>query len=39
MAVADRARDFWDRISPRERKLVVLLAVALPIVLAIWLGL
>jgi hypothetical protein len=39
MAVADRARDFWDRISPRERKLVVLLAVAMPIVLAIWLGL
>jgi hypothetical protein len=39
MAVADRARDFWDRISPRERKLVVLLAVAVPITLAIWLGL
>jgi type II secretory pathway component PulM len=38
MAVADRARDFWDRISPRERKLVVLLAVAVPITLAIWLG-
>jgi type II secretory pathway component PulM len=39
MAVADRARDFWDRISPRERKLVVLLAVAAPITVAIWLGL
>ncbi len=39
MAIADRARDFWDRISPRERKLVVLLAVAVPITLAIWLGL
>ncbi|HSK02717.1 MAG TPA: type II secretion system protein GspM [Kofleriaceae bacterium] len=39
MAVADRARDFWDRISPRERKLVVLLAIAVPITLAIWLGL
>ena len=39
MAVADRARDFWDRISPRERMLVVLMAVAVPITLAIWLGL
>jgi hypothetical protein len=39
MAVADRARDFWDRISPRERKLVVLLAIAAPITLAIWFGL
>ena len=38
MAVADRARDFWDRISPRERMLVVLLAVAVPITLALWLG-
>ena len=38
MAFADRAQDFWDRISPRERMLVVLLAVATPIVLAIWLG-
>ena len=39
MALADRARDFWDRISPRERKLVVLLAIAVPITLAVWLGL
>jgi type II secretion system (T2SS) protein M len=39
MAFSDRARDFWDRISPRERKLVVLLAVAVPLTLAIWLGL
>lgn len=38
MAFADRAQDFWDRISPRERKLVVLLAVAVPILLALWLG-
>jgi hypothetical protein len=38
MAVADRARDFWDRISPRERKLVVLLAIATPITLALWFG-
>jgi hypothetical protein len=39
MAVTERARDFWDRISPRERKLVVLLAIAAPITLAIWFGL
>jgi hypothetical protein len=38
-AVSERARDFWDRISPRERGLVVLLAVAAPITIAIWLGL
>ena len=40
MATAsERARDFWDRISPRERRLVVVLAIATPIILAIWLGL
>ena len=39
MAISDRARDFWDRISPRERRLVVLGGIALPIVLALWLGL
>lgn len=39
MAVADRARDFWDRISPRERKLVVLMAIAVPITLTIWFAL
>jgi hypothetical protein len=39
MAITDKARDFWDRISPRERKLVVFLAVAIPLGLAIWLGL
>jgi hypothetical protein len=39
MAFSDRARDFWDRISPRERKLVVFLSVAVPLGLAIWLGL
>ncbi len=42
MSIADqiqnRARDFWDRISPRERNLVVLLALASPIVIALWLG-
>lgn len=39
MSATDRARDFWDRISPRERKLVVLLGIAVPITLAIFLGL
>lgn len=39
MAIADRASDFWNRISPRERKLVVLLAIATPLVIALWLGL
>ena len=39
MNISERARDFWDRISPRERRLVVLAAIAAPITLAIWLGL
>ncbi|HEY5947253.1 MAG TPA: hypothetical protein VIV40_17235 [Kofleriaceae bacterium] len=40
MSVAtDKARDFWDRISPRERRLVIIAAIALPVTLAIWLGL
>ncbi|MDX2089454.1 MAG: type II secretion system protein GspM [Kofleriaceae bacterium] len=38
-SLAERARDFWDRISPRERRLVVLLAVAVPLTIAVWLGL
>jgi hypothetical protein len=38
-ALSDKARDFWDRISPRERRLVLIAAVALPVTLAIWLGL
>lgn len=38
-AITDRARDFWDRISPRERRLVLIAAVAVPITIAIWLGL
>jgi hypothetical protein len=37
--VTDKARDFWDRISPRERRLVIIAAIAAPITLAIWLGL
>jgi len=38
-AVSERARDFWDRISPRERALVLLIAVVAPVTLVIWLGL
>lgn len=38
-AISDRARDFWDRISPRERRMVIVAAIAVPITLAIWLGL
>jgi len=38
MAISDKARDFWDRISPRERRLVVIGAIALPITLALWIG-
>src|SRR5262249_45304434 len=39
MAISDSARDFWDRISPRERVLVLLLAICVPIGVALWLGL
>jgi type II secretory pathway component PulM len=39
MTIAERVRDFWDRISPRERRLVVIAAIAAPITIAIWLGL
>jgi hypothetical protein len=39
MSASDRARDFWDRISPRERKLVIIAAIAAPLTIAIWLGL
>ena len=38
-AITDKARDFWDRISPRERRLVVIAAIAAPLTLAVWLGL
>lgn len=37
-AVSERARDFWDRISPRERGLILLAAVVAPLTLVIWLG-
>jgi type II secretory pathway component PulM len=37
--IRDKARDFWDRISPRERRLVVIGVVVAPITLALWLGL
>lgn len=36
--LSERAREFWDRISPRERGLVMILAIALPITLVLWLG-
>ena len=39
MTISERARDFWDRISPRERRLVVIAAIAVPMTIAIWLGL
>jgi hypothetical protein len=38
MALSDSARDFWDRISPRERMLVVVAAIAVPVTIALWLG-
>jgi len=38
-ALTDRASDFWARISPRERRLVVLAAIAVPLTIALWLGL
>jgi type II secretory pathway component PulM len=38
-AVSERARDFWDRISPRERGIVMVAMVAAPLTLVIWLGL
>src|ERR1041384_3231422 len=38
-AISERARDFWDRISPRERGLVLIAAVAAPLTIVIWLGL
>ncbi len=36
--ISERARDFWDRISPRERAMVVILGMCTPIILAVWLG-
>ena len=38
-AITDKALAFWDRISPRERRLVVIAAIAAPIVITLWLGL
>lgn len=38
MALNEKLRDFWDRISPRERKLVILLAICAPIIIVGWLG-
>ena len=39
MTLSERFRDFWDRISPRERRLVVIAVIAVPITVALWLGL
>jgi hypothetical protein len=36
--IRDTARNFWDRISPRERRLVVIGMIVAPITLALWLG-
>ncbi|MGE0867709.1 MAG: hypothetical protein AB7P03_04045 [Kofleriaceae bacterium] len=38
-SISERARDFWDRISPRERRMVVIAAIAVPATIAIWLAL
>jgi hypothetical protein len=37
-AFTDKARDFWDRISPRERRLVMFAGIVAPITIALWLG-
>ena len=37
--ISDKARDFWDRISPRERRLVVIAAIAVPLTIIVWLAL
>lgn len=37
--ISDKARDFWDRISPRERRLVVVAAIAAPLTIIVWLAL
>jgi hypothetical protein len=38
-SISDKARDFWDRISPRERTLVVVAAIAVPLTIIVWLAL
>lgn len=38
-SISDKARDFWDRISPRERRLVVIAGIAVPLTIIVWLGL
>jgi hypothetical protein len=38
-AFTDKLRDKWESITPRERRLVVVLGIAVPIVLTIFLGL
>ena len=39
MTINERVRDFWDRISPRERRLVVIAGIAAPLTIALYLGL
>ncbi len=38
-SISDKARDFWDRISPRERRLVVIAGIAVSLTIIVWLGL
>ena len=37
-AIVDKARDFWERITPSERRTVVIAAIAVPLTIAIWLA-
>lgn len=39
MATLDQLRDKWDSITPRERKLVILLGVSFVVTIILWLGL
>jgi hypothetical protein len=39
MAIQDTLKDKWNNITPRERALVVLLGVAVPVVILLWMAL
>ena len=39
MALQETLKHKWDNITPRERALVVLLGVAVPVILLLWMGL
>jgi hypothetical protein len=39
MAFQDTLKHKWDNITPRERALVVLLGVAVPVIILLWMGL